>query len=322
MAKPPVAPPTKVRRSARLAKQQAALRPSDDTDTSATPSDQAKKTAVKDVVRKAEADIAKRPPEKRARSPDGSSSSSSDSDRTRDSPKKPPIPGVTPTGEDEPSGKKPTCEDDPAVTVLWSYRATKDAYIKAIPRPLRITNPRVLKTARLWPLLWDTLSVVASDFVSERDLDGEVSRAFTEAFSSFYNLREGGCSADPGLILRIKDKWKILGALYLAAEDPETLFLGAGKRLMEDVSSIIQGLDATHLGRVHGPRAKEIFQQASLLPLDQFGDENVEAARLAIRKRSSKHDDRRRGRPGECELCGATVLRGKFKEHNLICPNR
>jgi len=57
---------------------------------------------------------------------------------------------------------------------------------KPLPQPFKLTNPRVTKSPKLWPSLFDVLQASHADFVTARDLDGELTRAFNECIISFY----------------------------------------------------------------------------------------------------------------------------------------
>ena len=82
--------------------------------------------------------------------------------------------------------------DSAALRALWTYRATKEWHPKPLPQPFKLTNPRVTKSPKLWPLLFDVLKATHADFVTARDLDGELTRAFNECMISFYQVTGGG----------------------------------------------------------------------------------------------------------------------------------
>jgi len=311
---PPPAPPAQ-RRSARLAAKQAESS-SGAAPTSAGGTTTADSSAVAAAVAQIETDLEKTKPDpakkkkrgrpkKDASGPASSSSSSSSS-------------------EEEPS--KEQNKDDPELVGLWSYAATKDYYAKDLPRPFRITSAKVLKCPRLWPLLWDYMVVSDADLITDRNLDGEVTKCFIETVQSFYSIHEGGNTADPTLLQRLKVKWRVFGALYFATELPSSLFIGAGEIIIKEAEAIFVNLDADHLSRLFGPKVGTHYRESSKFSSDLYADDKVHAMRQAIRKRNRQPDhyprDGDRRVMGRCRNCRAPVPRDQFPEHNLICPKR
>ena len=231
------------------------------------------------------------------------------------------------SSEDEP--KKGV--DDPALVGLWSYPATKEWHPKELPTPFRMTTPKVLKAPRLWPLLWDSMAVTESDFVTTRNLDGEVTKAFAELITQFYEMPGGVNYADPLMVSRLKNKWRILSGLYFAADEPDGLFRGAGDGLMKEAEALLVSMDASLLSRVHGPRAATHFRESLKLSLSLFAGESAAAARQAIRKRArdgpggywrQNDEDQEKDIYARCRYCREMVVRGTFDAHNQVCPKR
>jgi hypothetical protein len=227
--------------------------------------------------------------------------------------------------EDEVEEKVDAGTDDPKIMKLACYAATKEFVPRPVPRPFRLTNAKILKTPRLWPLLMDWLELEEGDLVSARGLDGEVLRAFTEAFTEFYTLPEGGAPViDVGLLRELKDKFKLLGGMYLNVKEPETLFVGVGESLMNGAEKIVATMDGVYLGRVFGREASAVFKRNTRISLGAFSDDSVSAVRLAIRRSggaSAKPDNK--GGSKACNRCGRTVPFGvPFAVHNKTCPRR
>lgn len=300
--------------------------------TSAAPTTNGGPTSLAAVVKKIEEDLEKRPP-KRSQTQDTPPGSEDEEDDNGDDGSDDTFVSSDSSSEsDEDSGKDPD-----ELRQLWSYKATKELHRKSLPLPFKMSNPQVIKAPRLWPLMLDQLSITATDLVTSRGLDGEVTKCYMEHLNATYQLPDGGNTADSGSLFKLKQKLRIFGALYLAADDPAGLFEGACLSIMTEAETILRTLDGHHLSRVYGPAAGQSFRDALRLPLTFFPSDCVSAARHAMRKRSrsvrstKEIHPRNRGkrwngnkrphdRARQCSQCGAWVRRGGFDEHNRVCP--
>ena len=149
--------------------------------------------------------------------------------------------------------------DDPMLKSCWMYRTTKMYYREVLPVPFKVSNARIVKDARLWPLLWDTVRATDDSFTNIYDLDGELTKAFESSLKLAYNTDFGDFNFGRHLP-RLKSCWKLLAKVYLCSETPNEVLEGSSRVIWEDARKIVSQLDAEYLGKVLGHAAGEAYR--------------------------------------------------------------
>jgi len=215
------------------------------------------------------------------------------------------------------------------------YRTTKMYYREVLPVPFKVSNARIVKDARLWPLLWDTVRATDDSFTNIYDLDGELTKAFESSLKLAYNTDFGDFNFGRHLP-RLKSCWKLLAKVYLCSETPNEVLEGSSRVIWEDARKIVSQLDAEYLGKVLGHAAGEAYRHETRLSADLFPKDAAKAVKAALkagrgtRQQGNKSGHRpfpKGGKPSRhtriCAHCKAVLPKGEtFQRHNRTCPNQ
>ena len=225
--------------------------------------------------------------------------------------------------------------DDPMLKSCWMYRTTKLHYREVLPVPFKVSNARIVKDARLWPLLWDTVRATEDSFTNVYDLDGDLTKAFESSLKLTYSNDFGEFNLGRHLP-RLKSLWKLLGKVYLCSETPSEVLEGSSRVIWEDARKIVDQMDAEYLSRVLGHAAGDAYRHEKKLSADLFPKDSAKAVKAALkagrgnRQQGPKSGHRpfpRGGKPARhsrtCAYCKMVLPRGEtFQRHNRTCPNQ
>ena len=213
---------------------------------------------------------------------------------------------------------KESSKDPATLRKLWMYTVTKEHYADTLPTPFKLNNPQVVKDPVLWGLLWDMMGVTSTAFVTEHELDGDLTRAFEVALETAYLTEHGGPLAISSSMIQLKNFWKMLASVYFNAPDPKDVLEGPGRLIIQGARRVLQDLGAMFLTQVFGSSAGQAFRHASKVQLKSFSKASAKAVRAAIKAGKHSPSTGSKEKSRRCSKCGEHVgfKKGAFLRHN------
>jgi len=214
-----------------------------------------------------------------------------------------------------PKVKKVKKVDDKSAEALLKdhelYGPTKDQLPGSLPLPFRLANPFVLKEPRLWPLLFEDMQLQLTDLTTKTGLDGDVTKAFTEAFYECYRR------LPPAEVVEkcraTKQIFKACAMCFIGvcgSMEPWRIFDALGV-FVTQATEAFDALDERLVAVTAGGRAASAFANSRKFDLLYLPGRSKNASSAAARV-SAKGQ--------KCNRCEETFYGGSFRDHRCSVP--